>query len=230
MTSSPTRPTSARAKTACRSCCAASCTRSTSRTSGSGACARRRRSQARPRGEFQLKAPMPGLIVAVPVTEGETVSHGQNLVILESMKMQNELQARPATASSSACAGESRRARRAEPGPGHRGLRWIRRRPKSKRSSPSPISADPRSAASPAARLVVRPQPRSQSALRRTDGRLQQAGHVLRLRQESRHPPDVQEPRAQDREHRVELEVDIDPRRGWATTARGAGLSRLLRL
>jgi biotin carboxyl carrier protein len=42
-------------------------------------------------GEFQLKAPMPGLIVAVPVAEGETVSRGQNLVILESMKMQNEL-------------------------------------------------------------------------------------------------------------------------------------------
>ena len=44
-----------------------------------------------PGGEFQLKAPMPGLIVAVPVAEGETVSRGQNLVILESMKMQNEL-------------------------------------------------------------------------------------------------------------------------------------------
>lgn len=42
-------------------------------------------------GEFQLKAPMPGLVVAVPVAEGETVSRGQNLVILESMKMQNEL-------------------------------------------------------------------------------------------------------------------------------------------
>jgi biotin carboxyl carrier protein len=44
-----------------------------------------------PGGEFQLKAPMPGLVVAVPVAEGETVSRGQNLVILESMKMQNEL-------------------------------------------------------------------------------------------------------------------------------------------
>jgi biotin carboxyl carrier protein len=42
-------------------------------------------------GEFQLKAPMPGLIVAVPVAEGEHVHRGQNLVILESMKMQNEL-------------------------------------------------------------------------------------------------------------------------------------------
>ncbi len=42
-------------------------------------------------GEFHLKAPMPGLIVAVPVAEGQPVKKGDNLVILESMKMQNEL-------------------------------------------------------------------------------------------------------------------------------------------
>lgn len=42
-------------------------------------------------GEFQLKAPMPGLIVAVPVGEGQQIEKGQVLVILESMKMQNEL-------------------------------------------------------------------------------------------------------------------------------------------
>jgi len=42
-------------------------------------------------GEFNLKAPMPGLIVAVPVTEGQAVKKGDNLVVLESMKMQNEL-------------------------------------------------------------------------------------------------------------------------------------------
>ncbi len=42
-------------------------------------------------GEFNLKAPMPGLIVAVPVAEGQSVKKGDNLVILESMKMQNEL-------------------------------------------------------------------------------------------------------------------------------------------
>lgn len=42
-------------------------------------------------GEFNLKAPMPGLVVDVPVAEGQTVVQGQNLVILESMKMQNEL-------------------------------------------------------------------------------------------------------------------------------------------
>ena len=42
-------------------------------------------------GEFQLKAPMPGLIVSVPVEEGQEVKKGQVLLILESMKMQNEL-------------------------------------------------------------------------------------------------------------------------------------------
>ena len=45
------------------------------------------------RGDYHLKAPMPGLVVAVPVAEGAQVSKGQNLVILESMKMQNELRA-----------------------------------------------------------------------------------------------------------------------------------------
>ncbi len=44
-------------------------------------------------GEFHLKAPMPGLIVSVPVSEGQQVEKGQVLVILESMKMQNELKA-----------------------------------------------------------------------------------------------------------------------------------------
>ncbi len=44
-------------------------------------------------GEFHLKAPMPGMVVSVPVEEGQTVEKGQVLVILESMKMQNELKA-----------------------------------------------------------------------------------------------------------------------------------------
>ena len=42
-------------------------------------------------GPFNLKAPMPGLIVAVPVSVGQDVRKGDVLVILESMKMQNEL-------------------------------------------------------------------------------------------------------------------------------------------
>lgn len=42
-------------------------------------------------GEFQLRAPMPGLVVAIPVQESQEVEKGQVLLILESMKMQNEL-------------------------------------------------------------------------------------------------------------------------------------------
>lgn len=42
-------------------------------------------------GEFNLKAPMPGLVVAIPVVEGQEIKKGQVLIILESMKMQNEL-------------------------------------------------------------------------------------------------------------------------------------------
>lgn len=41
--------------------------------------------------EFVLRAPMPGLVVAVPVQEGQRIARGETLVILESMKMQNEL-------------------------------------------------------------------------------------------------------------------------------------------
>jgi biotin carboxyl carrier protein len=44
-------------------------------------------------GEFHLKAPMPGLVVAIPVAEGQPVKKGEVLLILESMKMQNELKA-----------------------------------------------------------------------------------------------------------------------------------------
>jgi biotin carboxyl carrier protein len=40
-----------------------------------------------------LHSPMPGLIVAVQVEVGQGVMQGETLVILESMKMQNELKA-----------------------------------------------------------------------------------------------------------------------------------------
>lgn len=43
------------------------------------------------KGPFLLKAPMPGLVVSVPVSEGQEVKKGDVLVVLESMKMQNEL-------------------------------------------------------------------------------------------------------------------------------------------
>lgn len=41
--------------------------------------------------EFFLKAPMPGMVVSINVQEGQTVEKGTVLLILESMKMQNEL-------------------------------------------------------------------------------------------------------------------------------------------
>jgi biotin carboxyl carrier protein len=44
-------------------------------------------------GEINVKSPMPGLIVAIPVEEGQTVKKGQVVAVLESMKMENELKA-----------------------------------------------------------------------------------------------------------------------------------------
>jgi len=55
------------------------------RTAGSAA--------ERPGAEFVLKAPMPGLVIDVLVQEDQRVEKGQTLLVLESMKMQNELRA-----------------------------------------------------------------------------------------------------------------------------------------
>lgn len=44
-------------------------------------------------GEAVMTSPMPGIIVAVPVAEGDRVSFGDKIIILESMKMENELRA-----------------------------------------------------------------------------------------------------------------------------------------
>ena len=49
-------------------------------------------------GPMVLKAPMPGLVVRVQVEAGQTVAAGTPLVILEAMKMENQLTAAgPAT-------------------------------------------------------------------------------------------------------------------------------------
>jgi biotin carboxyl carrier protein len=40
-----------------------------------------------------IQAPMPGLVVAVPVEVGQSVARGATLVVLSAMKMQNELTA-----------------------------------------------------------------------------------------------------------------------------------------
>ncbi len=44
-------------------------------------------------GPLVLKAPMPGLVVRVAVTVGDRVEAGAALVVLEAMKMENELRA-----------------------------------------------------------------------------------------------------------------------------------------
>ena len=44
-------------------------------------------------GPAPLKAPMPGLIVRVNVAVGDVVQAGQGLIVMEAMKMENELRA-----------------------------------------------------------------------------------------------------------------------------------------
>ncbi|MBV8823188.1 MAG: acetyl-CoA carboxylase biotin carboxyl carrier protein subunit, partial [Ktedonobacteraceae bacterium] len=42
-------------------------------------------------GEAVVCAPMPGLVIDVPVEQGAAVTAGQTLVVLEAMKMENDL-------------------------------------------------------------------------------------------------------------------------------------------
>lgn len=51
---------------------------------------------AGPVGPAPLKAPMPGLIVRINVQAGDAVQPGQGLVVMEAMKMENELRAQAA--------------------------------------------------------------------------------------------------------------------------------------
>jgi biotin carboxyl carrier protein len=51
------------------------------------------RSLKPPAGELMIRAPIPGLVVKVAVTPGQEVAEGETLVILEAMKMENELRA-----------------------------------------------------------------------------------------------------------------------------------------
>ena len=55
------------------------------------------RRQPDPTGPAPLVAPMPGMIVRVNVQVGDAVQPGQGLVVMEAMKMENELRA-PAAA------------------------------------------------------------------------------------------------------------------------------------
>ncbi len=47
-----------------------------------------------PEGEIAVTAPIPGLVVKVLTAEGEEIEEGQPLLILEAMKMENEIRAR----------------------------------------------------------------------------------------------------------------------------------------
>lgn len=48
---------------------------------------------AAPSGPAPIKAPMPGLILRVNVKPGDKVTAGQGVVVMEAMKMENELRA-----------------------------------------------------------------------------------------------------------------------------------------
>jgi biotin carboxyl carrier protein len=52
---------------------------------------RGRRLPALPDGELAVTAPIPGLVVKLLAAVGESIEEGQPLVILEAMKMENEL-------------------------------------------------------------------------------------------------------------------------------------------
>lgn len=49
--------------------------------------------QAVPQGAEVVEAPMPGTILDIKVNQGDTVKKGQVLLILEAMKMENEIMA-----------------------------------------------------------------------------------------------------------------------------------------
>ncbi|MEJ2581973.1 MAG: biotin/lipoyl-binding protein [Acidobacteriota bacterium] len=53
-------------------------------------------SAARETGPSRVTAPIPGKVVSVKVEPGDTVEPGQSLVVLEAMKMENELAAEQA--------------------------------------------------------------------------------------------------------------------------------------
>ncbi|MFN8495268.1 MAG: biotin/lipoyl-containing protein [Caldilineaceae bacterium] len=50
-----------------------------------------RKAPALPNGELAIKAPIPGLVVKVLVEKDAAITEGQPLVILEAMKMENEI-------------------------------------------------------------------------------------------------------------------------------------------
>jgi biotin carboxyl carrier protein len=47
---------------------------------------------SQPASSYELKSPLPGAILEICVAEGETVKEGQVVLILEAMKMENNIQ------------------------------------------------------------------------------------------------------------------------------------------
>ena len=60
-------------------------------SAGSAGVARPETWSVRSQGRQQIVAPMPGKIVRILVQTGEAVEAGQGLVVMEAMKMQNEI-------------------------------------------------------------------------------------------------------------------------------------------
>jgi biotin carboxyl carrier protein len=54
---------------------------------------KRSQSSAGARGKISITAPMPGRIVRILIAAGDFVAAGQGIVVIEAMKMQNELKA-----------------------------------------------------------------------------------------------------------------------------------------
>jgi biotin carboxyl carrier protein len=50
-------------------------------------------SEAASHGPLEVRAPMPGLVIKVEVDRGAEVERGQGLIVIEAMKMENELKA-----------------------------------------------------------------------------------------------------------------------------------------
>ena len=48
---------------------------------------------AAPAGGYSIKTPLPGVIIDVKVNVGDTVAKGQTVVVLEAMKMENNINA-----------------------------------------------------------------------------------------------------------------------------------------
>jgi len=51
------------------------------------------RSEAKGEGLVSVKAPMPGLVVRIAVEEGISVKKGEGVMVIEAMKMENEIKA-----------------------------------------------------------------------------------------------------------------------------------------